>query len=114
MCARSLSLAPSLSGTPVLSPRTFSLVHAELSYALLCDLYVYMCLTGFIGKVNPWFDDKWIATASGHKEDDKNHVQNLDHYRAFERGIASAVSAVAAGWPGETYFMYTCEIEIPM
>lgn len=114
MCALSLSLAPSLSGAPVLSPHTFSLVHAELSYALLCDLYVYMCLTGFIGKVNPWFDDKWIATASGHKEDDKNHVKNLDHYRPFERGIASAVSAVAAGWPGETYFMYTCEIEIPM
>jgi hypothetical protein len=72
-----------------------------------------MCLIGFIGKVKRWFDDKWIATASGHKEDDKNLVKNLDHYRPFEKGIASAVSAVAAGWPGEPYFMYTCEIEIP-
>jgi hypothetical protein len=30
-----------------------------------------MCLAGFIGEMNQLFDDKWIATASGHKEDDK-------------------------------------------
>lgn len=71
-----------------------------------------MCRSGFIGKVNKWFDDKSIAIASGHKDDDQGRVQNLDHYRPFERGIASRVSAVAAGWPGEPYFMYTCEIEI--
>lgn len=84
-----------------------------LSLSLPC-VFLYMCLTGFIGKVNKWFDDKWIATASGHNQDYKDHVKNLDHYRPFEKGIACAVSAVAAGWPGEPYFMYPCEIEIPV
>jgi hypothetical protein len=42
------------------------------------------------------------------------HRRSAGHYRQFEKKIVSKVSAVAAGWPGEPYFMYTCEIEIPV